>query len=232
MEPTPSEKKEFSRALFLPLLILFIIWSVKVLEWLSGLSFETLGIFPRKTAGLIGILFSPVLHGDIWHLLNNSVPFLVLATTLFYFYKKVAVSVFSLIWLISGLCVWIAGREAYHIGASGVIYGLATFLFFSGLFRRNIKLLAISLMVTFLYGSMVWGIFPFFKDISWESHLFGALTGLTFSFIYSRELNKEELQPEPEEDTDEYEFPYWEQDIDDFEETDNTKPNNTKDNAY
>jgi hypothetical protein len=105
---------------------------------------------------------------------------------LFYFYRPVGYRVFFLTWFITGLTVWIFARSAYHIGASGLVYGLASFLFFSGIIRNNINLLAISLLVVFLYGGLVWGIFPFDFKISWESHLMGGVTGLVLSFFYRR----------------------------------------------
>jgi len=127
-----------------------------------------------------------------------------------------ALKIIVFIWLISGLCVWIVGRSYAHIGASGLIYGNASFLFFSGIFRNNIKLLAISLLTVFLYGGMVWGVFPIDNTISWESHLFGALTGLVLAYVYIHEgPKKEEVTLDDEEQE---EFPYWEQEnLEDFE---------------
>jgi membrane associated rhomboid family serine protease len=103
---------------------------------------------------------------------------------LFYFYRPVAFRVFFLTWIITGILVWLGGRSSYHIGASGLIYGFASFLFFSGIIRNNINLMAISLLVVFLYGGLVWGILPYDYKISWESHLFGALTGLALAITY------------------------------------------------
>jgi membrane associated rhomboid family serine protease len=214
MENDNPEKRKLLNAIYYPLWLICILWLIKGIEWIGGISFGSFGIFPHKFSGLLGIIFSPFIHGDAMHLLNNSFPLLILTATLNYFYKPVALRIFLLIWFVTGLCVWIGGREAYHIGASGVIYGLASFLFFSGIFRKNTKLLAISLLVIFLYGSMVWGIFPFFPDVSWESHLFGFLSGLTFASIYSKEGNPTET-PEIIDEPDDT-FPYWE--VDDTEE--------------
>jgi membrane associated rhomboid family serine protease len=208
MNTESPEKSKFLSAIYYPVLLIILIWIVKIFEWIGGISLGHLGVLPREINGLYGILFSPLLHADFYHLMNNSVPLLVLSCSLSYFYRPIAFKVFSLIWITTGLCVWIGGREAYHIGASGVIYGLASFLFFSGIFGKNPKLLAISLLVIFLYGSMVWGIFPFFPDISFESHLFGFLSGLTFAYIYSRD-NKKDESPENTDDPDDS-FPYWE----------------------
>jgi membrane associated rhomboid family serine protease len=205
-----EEKRNLLRALYIPILLLCILWSIMGIEYLFGISFGKLGIYPHKLYGLPGILFSPLVHANLKHLFNNSIPLLILTTAIFYFYRPIALKILILIWLVTGLCVWIGARSAYHIGASGLIYGNASFLFFSGVIRKNIKLLAISLLTIFLYGGMVWGIFPIDNNISWESHLFGGLAGMTFAFIFFDEgPKKEEIDWEDDEDDDE--FPYWEQ---------------------
>jgi len=205
-----EEKQKLIRAAYVPLLLLCIIWLIKVFEFFGGTSFSDLGIYPRQIEGLKGILFAPLVHGGWLHLIHNSVPLVVLATALFYFYRFMALKITILVWLITGLCVWIGGRSYCHIGASGVIYGIASFLFFSGVFRNNIKLLAISLVTVFLYGGMVWGILPLNSEISWESHLFGALTGLLLALIYKHEgPQKEVVAMDEDEEKDEY--PYWEE---------------------
>jgi membrane associated rhomboid family serine protease len=168
---------------------------VKILEMEEGLSFARLGIFPRKLSGLIGIITSPFIHGDLQHLINNSLPLFILTAAVFYFYEELAYRVFFLIYLMVGLWVWFGARPAYHIGASGLIYGLGAFLFFSGIIRRYPKLMAISLLVAFLYGSMVWGVLPIQKEISWESHLLGAFAGIILSF-YFRKIGPQRPIPE------------------------------------
>lgn len=210
-----QNKKQFIRTFRFPLFLIFVLLFIKVLELISDTSFAPFGIHPRHANGLAGIFFSPLIHSDWSHLLNNAIPLLVLTSTLMYFYRRIALQILALIWIVTDLCVWIGGREAYHIGASGVIYGLASFLFFSGIFRKEIRLLAISLMVIFLYGSMVWGIFPFFPDVSWESHLFGMLSGLFFAVVYKKEGYVKKDEPEEEDEPDGY--PYWEIEADEDE---------------
>jgi len=183
-EQTNIEKRLFKLSLFVPFFFLFIIWAVKIVEIVAGQSFYQLGVYPRQIQGLIGIVFSPLIHQDFKHLLNNSVPFAVLSVGLFYFYREIAYKVFFLTWLIVGLWVWCGARESYHIGASGLVYGLASFLFFSGAIRRIPGLMAISLIVIFLYGSMIWGVFPFIPDVSWESHLSGLTSGVLLAFFF------------------------------------------------
>lgn len=208
METGNPERKKFVRSVIPPSFLIIFLWMIKIFENAGSFSLGHFGILPRELSGMMGIVFSPLLHADFIHLTNNSVPLLILTVALNYFYPRIALRIFLLIWFVTGLCVWIGGRESYHIGASGVIYGLASFLFFSGVFRKNIRLLAISLLVIFLYGSMVWGIFPVFPDISWESHLFGFLSGLTFASIYYNE-GETENKPDFSDDPDDA-FPYWE----------------------
>jgi membrane associated rhomboid family serine protease len=178
------EKKKFIHSLVFPLFFLLVIWMIKVIEVSLDLNFATWGIYPLHLKGLKGIILSPLVHANFRHLLDNSLPLLILGVAVFYFYSKVAYRVFFLTYLLVGIWVWFGGREAYHIGASGLIYGFASFLFFSGIILGEVRLLAISLLVVFLYGSMVWGIFPIKERISWESHMLGAIAGFILSFYY------------------------------------------------
>jgi membrane associated rhomboid family serine protease len=166
------------------------------------------GVLPREASGLKGILASVFIHGDLGHIASNTLPILVLGMMLFYFYKKIAKQTFFWIWLISGIWLWIGGRNhashpTFHIGASTLIYGLATFLFFSGVFRKHLQLMVVSALVLFLYGSILWGIFPLKTEISWEGHLFGALAGVLVAFNYRKEGPQRRVyQWEEEEETD------------------------------
>lgn len=179
-----EEKRKFLHSLVFPTFILVLIWMVRIVEVGLETSYVDWGIYPLKFGGLKGIITAPLIHADFKHLFDNSLPLYLLSVALFYFYRPVGYRVFFLIWFITGLTVWIFARSAYHIGASGIVYGLASFLFFSGIIRNNINLLAISLLVVFLYGGLVWGIFPFDFKVSWESHLMGGVTGLVLSFFY------------------------------------------------
>ncbi|MBE0642178.1 MAG: rhomboid family intramembrane serine protease, partial [Bacteroidales bacterium] len=168
-----TERPRVLTSLIIPGLLLLAMWVVKSAEALLGLSLVGLGIYPRSVQGLPGILLSPFIHGDWGHLGANSASLFVLTAALFYFYREIALRAFLGIWLITGLWVWMGAREAWHIGASGVIYGNAAFLFVSGLLRRNPRLSALALFVVFAYGSLIWGIFPQFfpgENISWEGH--------------------------------------------------------------
>jgi len=192
-----NEKLRIKHSLIFPILFLILIWLIKLYEYSLNLNFVYFGIYPVKISGLIGILTSPLIHGDFKHIISNSFPIFILSTGLFYFYRKFAYQIFFLIYFVSGTFVWIFAREAYHIGASGIVYGLASFIFFSGIFSKKREMMAISLAVIFVYGSMIWGIFPGLPNVSWEAHLFGFLVGIALSIIY---LNKIETSDKPKDE--------------------------------
>ena len=187
-----SEKKELLKMLFLPFLFVLTMWLSKIIELQFNLSFKTFGVFPKTIEGLRGILFSPFIHKDISHLAHNSYPILILGGILFSVYRKIALQIFIWLFFISGFWLWSIGRDSFHIGASGIIYAIASFLFVSGVIGKTPRLAAISLIITFLYGSMIWGIFPpeiFYKKplytpISWEGHLAGFLAGILVAIFY------------------------------------------------
>ncbi|WP_196896195.1 rhomboid family intramembrane serine protease [Aureivirga marina] len=159
-------------------------WIVYIIEIVLNKNFNHLGIYPKEFFGLRGVLFSPFLHGDLKHLFNNTIPILVLTTVLFFFYRKIANKVFFYGFFLTGILTWIIAKDSYHIGASGIVYMLFGFIFFSGIIRRYFRLTALSFMVIFLYGSMFWYIFPIEDKISWEGHLSGLLVGLAFAIYY------------------------------------------------
>ncbi|HAE13401.1 MAG: rhomboid family intramembrane serine protease [Chitinophagales bacterium] len=187
---------------FMPLVAIALMWLVKAFEHVSGYDLAVHGIFPRTLKGLQGVLFSPFLHGDWQHLVSNSLPFLILGFLMLYSYRKVAFKSFVFIWFASGFMVWLTGRPSYHIGASNLVYGFAFFLFFSGIFRRDIQSIAMALLVTFIYGSMVWGIFPFRWEISWEGHLMGGISGAVMAWYYRKVDLPEPVELEDEEEDD------------------------------
>ncbi len=210
------EKKKLIGAITVPLVLLFIMWVIKLVEIIFGVSLSGLGTQPLQINGLQGIVLMPMVHGDINHLMANTGSFLVLCTALFYFYRDISVKVLIGIWILSGIWVWFGGRDSWHIGASGVIYGLASFLFVSGAIRKNNQLAALAMVVAFLYGSIIWGIFPDFfpKDnISWEGHLGGLVSGLILAFYYRKagpQRKKYSWELEEEDEDDEEDKPaYW-----------------------
>lgn len=183
-----AERKRLLLSMLIPFLLVSFMWLSLAVEMLFDVSLHTLGIFPGKASSLTGIITSPFVHSGPRHLFNNTIPLFILGTALFYFYSQVSFRVLLWVTLLTGLAVWFTGRPSWHIGASGIVYGLAFFLFLSGIIRRHIPLMALSLLVAFLYGEMVWGIFPGFRlDISWESHMLGAAAGLILAVWFRAE---------------------------------------------
>jgi len=174
------------RVILIPVLAVCIIWFIYFIEINFDFNFNKFGIYPRTVKGLQGVLFSPFIHGSVMHLLHNSMPLFVMLGGLFYFYQKIAYKVLIAGILLTGLLTWVFGRDSYHIGASGVIYFLVSFVFFSGIFRKYYRLIALSLTVVFLYGGMVWYIFPMEERISWEGHLSGFIVGLLAAFVFRK----------------------------------------------
>ncbi len=200
------DSKIFRHSLEFAFFFVAVFWLVKIVEDIFGFDLYQWGIYPRHFSGLKGILFSPFIHSGFNHLISNTIPFFVLLFALVYFYRRLAYRIFFLLYFLSGLCVWLGGRESWHIGASGLVYGLAAFHFVSGIIRNDLRLLTLSAVVVFLYGGMIWGILPLKPDISWESHLWGGISGVALAFhfrrykLYRRKFDWEE-EPEEEEST-------------------------------
>lgn len=190
-----------------PLLFVIICWGIFTINLKWSLGIYELGISPRTLSGLKGVVFSPFIHVDFGHVLNNTFPILILGSIIFYFYKTIAWPIIFWIYLISGFWLWVGGRNNdiipnYHFGASTLIYGFSTFIFFSGIFRRHKPLMLISAFVVFMYGSIVYGIFPIDTKISWEGHLFGALSGVLVAYTYRKEGTQAKVYEWPDEEID------------------------------
>lgn len=191
-----------------PIVFVLAIWIVFWFEIRFGFDFNHFGVFPRTFNGLRGIVFSPFIHSDMTHLWRNTIPLLVLSMALFYFYQKNAWRILIFGVLLTGFLTWLFGRPANHIGASGVIYLLFGFLFFKGIVAKHFRLIALSFVVVFVYGSMVWYILPVDPKISWEGHLSGLLSGTILAFV----IRKGVIAPKvyswqsPEYDPEEDEF--------------------------
>lgn len=183
------EKKAFIFSwdiILYPLLFVLLIWGVYWVEVNFHLNFNRFGIYPKEWVGLRGIVASPFIHGSLEHLYHNSIPLFLLSMALLYFYRPIAWKVLLYGTLLSGLFTWLIARPSYHIGASGVIYLLSFFLFFKGIFSKHYRLIALSLIIVFIYGSLVWGLFPQEKNISWEGHSAGAIVGFLLSILYRK----------------------------------------------
>lgn len=168
-----------------PFRLVFLMWLVFFLEITYQLPVSDLGIIPRTGIGLVGIVTAPLIHGSIYHLVSNTIPMLFLGAVLFFFYERIARQVFFRAYIWTNVLVWLFARPANHIGASGVVYALAFFLIFFGIFRRDILSILISLITLLLYGSVFYGVMPVDPRVSWESHLAGALVGIASAITFS-----------------------------------------------
>lgn len=215
-----KKPNRFASAFWPPVYFVMLLWIIHLFKFAFGLDWlARLGVFPRHVDGLWGILFSPLLHSDWGHLLSNTPPVLALGIMVLFFYRRIAWPAFAMIYLLTGLAVWIFGREVYHIGASGVIYGLVAFVFWNGIFRRNLKSIVLSLIVVFYYGSMFAGILPGQEGISWESHLLGGLVGIFVSFWFKDDIEEDEHRQIPSWEREPLDEPGFFLDRDTFEKT-------------
>ena len=183
------------KALRFPMTFVVILWVIHTISAITGVRLGFLGVLPREWSGLAGILTAPLIHGEWQHLISNTVPLAILSAVIFLFYSRVAVKSFLLIYLLSGLGVWLFARpHTHHIGASGVVYGLIAFVFWSGIFRRNFRSIVLALIILIMYSGYFPGIVPGEAGISWESHLFGAFSGILIAWIFKGRIEPDEVQ--------------------------------------
>jgi len=206
-----KEIRQILRRSIIPLSWLVIMWVIHLSTTVFGMHnqlIQSFGLRTQQLEGLVGLFSSPFVHGDWSHLLSNSLPFLIMGTAIFYFYPKISIRVFLISWLLPNIIVWSVVYPSNHIGASGMVYAFAFFLFFSGVFRGELRAIVLSLLISFSYGSLVWGVLPIQPGVSWQSHLFGALTGIFLAWAYRKKgaWVKKEEEEEPEYSG---EFPYW-----------------------
>ena len=180
-------RAHFRLAVQIALGFVALLWVISLMSWGLGLDPALSGIRPRQWDGLPGIVFAPLVHGGFDHLIANSPPLLVLITAVLFLYPNSMLRVLPVVWLGPGIVVWLFGRESVHFGASGLVYGLASYTFVAGLLRRDRRAIAASLVVWFMYSSLVWGVLPPpLGGVSWETHLSAALIGVVLAVALRR----------------------------------------------
>lgn len=206
--PSPN-KQQFKDAVFIPFVLGIVMILSFILEKGMDWDFHTAGVYPRRIDNIWGIFTLIFVHANWSHLVNNVISFVLLGSCLFFFYKQIAVKVLVISYIFSGLILWIIGRDSWHIGASGLIYSIAFFLFFSGIIRKHVPLIALSLIVAFVYGSMIWHVFPWqIQDpVSWEGHLSGGIVGLVLSVRYRTAGPQKPVKEWEEEEDETDDFP-------------------------
>jgi len=183
---SPRAHRNFKLALKTALWFTAFLWLILIIDSVLGLGLARYVLRPKHLEGLIGVLTAPLLHSGAEHLFSNSLPLIVSMTTVLYLYPKSAMRVIPIIWIGSGLLAWVIGRESLHFGASGFVYGLLAYVFISGILRMDMRSVAVSVMVWFLYGSMIWGVLPIRPNMSWELHLTGAILGVAMAIVFRR----------------------------------------------
>ncbi len=197
-----TELKKMLLAAVIPSSFMFLAWMIYLLEVSLGISLSQYGLRPREFSQWFGILTMPFLHGGFEHIIANTASFIVLGSLLFYFYNDDAIQIFIWSYFLSGIFTWIIARSNIHIGASAMIYAFAGYLFTGGVLSKNVRHMAIALIVVFMYGSMIWGIFPQNNNISWEGHLAGFASGIGLAFMYRPPKPVEEVEVFSEFDED------------------------------
>jgi len=206
---TTTDTRRLRFAFTVALSFVLLLWVLKLAEYLSGLEFTQFGIYPRRAGGLAGVLCAPLIHGSVSHLFANTTSIIVIGTMLLYGYPRAAKVLLPVVYLGSGVAVWLFAREAYHIGASGLAFGMLFFVFTIGVLRWERRTIAIALLVFFLYGGMISGVLPGERDVSFESHLSGALIGVLLAFLLRHR--------DPESPRNQYSWEREEKEADDYD---------------
>ena len=183
---SPKAQRNFKLALKMALLLLGFLWMILILDSVLGLGLTRFGLRPGHIEGLIGVFTAPLLHGGVKHLFSNSLPLTISLTMILYLYPRSSLRVIPVIWIGSGVLAWFIGRDSLHFGASGLVYGLLAYVFVGGILRMDMRSVAVSVMVWFLYGGMIWGVLPIRPNMSWELHLSGAILGVALAIGFRR----------------------------------------------
>ncbi|QOC21146.1 rhomboid family intramembrane serine protease [Wenzhouxiangella sp. AB-CW3] len=207
-------RSNFRLAIRLTLVFVTVVWLVYAIDRLLGLELARFGLRPREADGLLGLVTTPLLHGSLTHIASNSLPLFVGGVAMLFLYPNSALRALPAIYIGSAALAWIFARPSIHIGASGLVYGILAFVFVSGILRRDLRSVGVSLMIWFFYGSMVWGVLPTQPGTSWELHASGMAIGVIMAVLYRRwdlpPLKRYDWEDEEDEDN-EFE---WEQDHD------------------
>jgi membrane associated rhomboid family serine protease len=178
-----TDERRFRQSLRIAVGTVAVLWLIQLDAAVFDLDLTHLGIYPRRLSGLLGVAFAPLVHGSFAHLFANSIPIVVIGTALLYGYPRSVRPVLASLYAGTGLGVWLFAREAYHVGASGLTFGMMFFVFSIGAIRWDRRAISLSMLVFFLYGGMIWGIFPSDPEVSYESHFFGALLGVVLAIL-------------------------------------------------
>jgi membrane associated rhomboid family serine protease len=175
-----------SASFIVPSRMLFLMWLIFFIEFNYGLDLSMFGLLPRIALGLVGLVTAPLLHGSLLHLMSNTLPLLILGVALYFFYGRIGRVVFLYSYFAPSLLVWLFGRQIFHLGASGLIYAIAFFLFVSGIVRQELKSLVIGIVTAIAYGGLIWGILPTSGRISWEYHMAGTIVGVGLAIYFRK----------------------------------------------
>ncbi len=183
-QPSPHDAARLKRAFLIVFCFTAVLWLIKIFAFMFNFDFFYLGVRPQHTSGLIGIFTAPLIHSSFEHLISNTPAILILGTALIYGYPRSCWMVLTIIWLLTEVGVWFTARPFFHFGASGLTYGIMAYIFVIGILRRDRLAIVLSLIVFFLYGTMIWGIFPHQPGVSYETHLWAAGLGIICAFVF------------------------------------------------
>lgn len=201
-------RNNFKLAIKITLGFLAVMWSVFLFELLLQIDLSRFGLRPRDGAGLLGLLTTPLLHGNLSHIVSNSAPLFIGGVAVLFLYPNASLRVLPMLYIGSAALAWTFARPSLHIGASGLVYGILAFVFVSGLLRRDLRSVGVSLMIWFMYGSMIWGVLPAGRSMSWELHASGFLIGVLLALVYRNwdhaPLKRYDWEDEPEPEDDDW----------------------------
>lgn len=187
-DPTYTASKRARNNFILAIKLMFgfiaVVWAVFLFDRLVGLDLVRFGLRPREGIGLLGLLTTPLLHGNLGHISSNSLPLFVGGVAMLFLYPNSALRALPVIYVGSAALAWTFARPSLHIGASGLVYGMLAFVFVSGILRRDMRSVGVSLMIWFFYGSMVWGVLPVQQGMSWELHASGMIIGVIMAIVF------------------------------------------------